>query len=244
MKPADRRPAARDVERHDPLFAAAHRVDEFERRDAEVVLRFGFDVDLFERGDRAIARRPQHADVGWTVVQHADEILRLARGTHALAIGNPQPVGIVAFDPERRFQSRRCGGREGKRLAGAQCHLSRGGFAIRVDDQADVGASRRVDIAGVFFGARLESERGGIAILDIDARHTRRPHDGDIECVGGDRAGDDAILEALTERFERHAERAVRIDRHVGGDPLGAVGALQLCGNRRRVASQPRFDRE
>ena len=45
----------RDPQRHDLLGAAAHRVDELERVDAEVVLGLRLDVHLFEPRHAAVA---------------------------------------------------------------------------------------------------------------------------------------------------------------------------------------------
>ena len=73
-------------------------VDQIELLDAEVVLRFGLDVDFFEARDVAVARRFQDPHFRRTIVEHADEVLGLAGSCSAL------PIGDARRDTNRRVR--------------------------------------------------------------------------------------------------------------------------------------------
>jgi hypothetical protein len=138
----DHRALARDVERHDLLGAAAHRVDEIEAIDAVVVFCLRFDVHFFEPRHRSVGRRFQHTDFRRTILERADEVLGVAGVGHPVAVRQRDPIRVVVHDFQRSGpRGRRVGGQR-NRLAVDERQLSgrRGTVGSR---GRDIGAGRR-----------------------------------------------------------------------------------------------------
>ena len=96
-----RRRALRNAERHDLLRAAAHRVHEIERRDAEVVLGLGLDVDFLEQRDATIARGLHDMHFRRTILERADEVFGVAAARQTFGVGKRDAIGIVLDDLQR-----------------------------------------------------------------------------------------------------------------------------------------------
>ena len=235
---------AGDVERHHFLRAALHRVDQLEAIDAVVVFRLRLDVHFLEPRHGSIGCRLQHAHVGWTILERADEVLGVAGVADAIAIGEDDAVGVVAGDGQRRRQLvRRVGGKR-DRLAAAERHLAGRRRPIGEDLHPDAGAGRRVDVAAVGLGPRREPQAGRIGVVDVDPRHARRDRDRNLVGRRGHGAGDDAILEGRANRWHGEAERTGGIAGHLAHAPAIAVRDLHLRDDRRAVADKACLDRE
>ena len=241
---AHRRLVARDVERHDLLSAAADRIYELELIDPVVVVGLRLDVHLLEPRYCTVARRFDDVNIGRAIFERSDEVFGLAGVGEPVEIGERHAVGIVVDDLQR-------GGEQGRRLGGqrdlaavAERHLSARRGPVRMDAQSDVGPGRRVNVAAVLFGTRLQAQRGRIRVIDVDARHARRSRHRDGVGRRRHRAGDHAVVEPGCHRFERQAEGAARLGGHFGRAPMVALADLHLRDNRRTIADQSRFNRE
>ena len=155
-------------------------IDEIEPVDAVVVFGLDLDVHFLEPGHRPVGGRLQDADVGRTILERADEVLRLARRGDAVGIGERDAIELSASRSERPGEFGRRRGAQREAVAAAERHQPGRGRPIGEHVHADVGAARRVDVAAVRLGARRQLQAGGIGVIDVDARDARRRmHDRD-----------------------------------------------------------------
>ena len=96
----ERQSASCARQRHDHFRIARLLQDELEAAHAEIVVRSHLDLHLFERRHLLVAAGTQHAHVGWTIQQSADEVLGVVRRLHAV-VDHRDAVRPIGGDRQR-----------------------------------------------------------------------------------------------------------------------------------------------
>ena len=92
---------AGNLQRYHLLFVSPDGIHQVEPIDAVVVFRLRVDVDFFEPRHRSVAGRLQDPHLGRTVLERADEILRVAVVRDAFSVGERDAVRIVFHHLQR-----------------------------------------------------------------------------------------------------------------------------------------------
>ncbi len=235
-------PEARAGERHDDLGLAGFLQHQVEAADAEVVVGAGLDQHFFERCDLAIAGRPDHAHVGRTVEQRADEVLGVVGGFDAVVLDQHHAVGAIG---QHREPARCDAARDAQGHARAVGQDDRAGLHRPVGGhgQADVGALGRVDVAAVFFPAWVEFECRRVGVVEIDALHLGGMHDGDGVVARAKPAGAHPVGERGRYLGHRDGKGAAFASGHRQRLRVGAVAGHELGRERGGAAEDACDDR-
>ena len=97
----DRGVLAGNLQRYHLFFVSPDGIHQVEPIDAVVVFRLRVDVDFFEPRHRSVTGRLQDPHLRRTVLERADEILRVAVVRDAFSIGERDPVRIVFHHLQR-----------------------------------------------------------------------------------------------------------------------------------------------
>ena len=180
-----------------------------------------------------------------SIFHRANEIFRIALARQPLGVRQRHAIRAVLRELHRPAQHSIRPDREIELLVGTEDHPSRRGWQIGVDEHADVGAGRCVDIAAIFLNPRRETQGTRIGVLDVDARDARGVHHRDGIRFRRHGAGDHAVVKRRRQAVQRKREAAGRILWHLGRVPVVVVTRFrpeQLHHDRRLVADEPRHD--
>ncbi len=183
---------------------------ELERSHTVVVIGARLDHHFLERRHLLVAGRPQNAHVGRAIVQHADEVLGVAVVRQAVDVVERDAIRAVLGHRQVRREHLVVPG-EVDQLRHHQVATGRCATGLSVvDRELHLGAGRRVDVAAVLFGVRLEADAVRIVVT---RRRSARSCTGRITSTlySGERAEP-----AVTEVRERHGD-VVQRDRELVG---------------------------
>jgi hypothetical protein len=202
--------AFRSPERDHLLLAAGTLKYEIERRDAVVVVSARLDLHFLERRHLFVARRPQDAHIRRTIVERADEVLRLSGIFQTVDVGQRHAIGTVVFDRQLAME-RTVVADEIDRVAAVerQCPMRDG--LVRGDGQLYFRAGGSIDITAVFIEARFETEPAREVVADVNPFDTWRMNDRDGVVVGSRSSDRHVIAERSGHMIDRGSETALPI---------------------------------
>ena len=219
-------------ERHGLLVHAVDRVVQLQAAQAEVVGRLEPHGDLLDAGCAPVAARLEDLDLGLLVRHGGDEVvlgqadpLSPVHGCHV--VGGVLPhYDLRAVVPQRDFL-----------VANHKQAVRK--VLVRGEDDPDLGASHRHDVAAWILHAGLEAAPCRVLELQPDVLHRGHGDDVNLELATAQPSRLDVVAQRLSDHGEREpVARALQLRSHRGALPVHAALELRIQLDQRRLEAE------
>ena len=198
------------AQRQHALFLPTDRVDELQTLKTVVVFGARLDRDLLQRRHPPVACRTQNLDVGRSIGEHLDEVLRVTVGSQAVGVGERDPIGIIALDLEPPLQHAVRPDLQVDRRPRPQREVAGHGGRPRMDLEQDPSADRRVHVPTVLVGPGREPRVFRVVVAHVDPLHLWRVQHGHVMLHRARHGRLDVVREILT-GLQRRRVRAIHV---------------------------------